>query len=307
MPSAATRFRFAHLSDCHLGPLPKVSIRQLMGKRLTGWSNWHWGRNTKLNMHVQEAVLEDLKKERVDHIVCSGDICNLGLSAEWAGARNFLEELSKPEKVTFVPGNHDAYCPGSLEGLLEALGPYASKSFPFVQIRESVAFVGLSTAVPTPPLCASGELGFEQLRSLKTILEQLADKALIKVIVLHHPPLPSLGGWRRGLRDASELELLLKAFDIDLVLYGHNHYAYISFLDNQKNKIPLVGAPSAFMVSHQAKKIPGYHIISIQMRENKSWEIYAETKFWTEKGIISKTPLLLSSRFSEKIFGWPCK
>ena len=37
-------FRLAHLSDAHIGPLPRPKWRELIGKRATGYINWRRGR-----------------------------------------------------------------------------------------------------------------------------------------------------------------------------------------------------------------------------------------------------------------------
>ena len=110
-------FRLAHLTDPHLGPLPRPHLRQLLSKRLTGWYNWHRGRRGMHDMELLARLVFDIREQNADHIACTGDTCNIGLPSEWAVSRVFLEGLGLPDKVSFVPGNHDAYVPGALEGL----------------------------------------------------------------------------------------------------------------------------------------------------------------------------------------------
>ncbi|HEV7600045.1 MAG TPA: metallophosphoesterase, partial [Bradyrhizobium sp.] len=51
-------FTLAHLSDPHLAPLPAPSLRELIGKRMTGYL--HWTR-TRHKIHRRE-VLDALVK-----------------------------------------------------------------------------------------------------------------------------------------------------------------------------------------------------------------------------------------------------
>ena len=37
-------FTLAHLSDIHLSPMPRARRRDLFGKRVLGYVNWHRGR-----------------------------------------------------------------------------------------------------------------------------------------------------------------------------------------------------------------------------------------------------------------------
>src|SRR5690348_6176089 len=145
-------FRVAHLTDPHVGPLPRPRVRELLNKRLTGYYNWRRNRRDLHNMDVLATLVADIRAQAPDHIACTGDLCNIGLESEWKTSRIFMEGLGPPETVTLVPGNHDAYVPGSLEGLLEACAEWtrgddgAACKFPFVRRQDSVAFVGLSSA-----------------------------------------------------------------------------------------------------------------------------------------------------------------
>lgn len=173
-------FRLAHLSDPHVGPLGRVRLHQLIGKRATGYANWRRGRSRSHDMTVLETLVADLKQQGAAHVACTGDLCNIGLPSEWETARTFLEALGSPETVSFVPGNHDAYVRGSLEGLLAACSGYtgddsgSSGRFPYLRRRGPVALVGLSSAIPTKPFVATGRLGPPQLAAAESLLRALA-------------------------------------------------------------------------------------------------------------------------------------
>ncbi len=99
----------AHLSDPHLGPLPKPRLAELAGKRATGYLNWRRKRQSVHRADVLARIVADLKTQAPDHIAVTGDLVNISLPGEYAPARAWLEALGPPHDVTLVPGNHDVY------------------------------------------------------------------------------------------------------------------------------------------------------------------------------------------------------
>ena len=175
-------FRIAHLTDPHVGPLPRPRLRELLNKRLTGFFNWHRGRTKAHDMEILAALVSDMHDQEPHHIACTGDVANIGLPEEWSTARVFLEGLGAPDRVSFVPGNHDAYIEGALEGLLAVCGPWteddggALGKFPYVRRRGHVALVGLSSAIPTAPFVASGRMGKRQMEATERLLARLGPR-----------------------------------------------------------------------------------------------------------------------------------
>ncbi|GJD47901.1 3',5'-cyclic adenosine monophosphate phosphodiesterase CpdA [Methylobacterium crusticola] len=266
-------FRLAHLTDPHVGPLPRPRLRQLMSKRATGWVNWSRGRRLTHDMEILAALVSDIQAAAPDHIACTGDLCNIGLPSEWETARLFLGGLGAPEAVSFVPGNHDAYVRGSLEGLLEAVGPWTrddagrDKAFPYLRRRGALALIGLSSAIPTAPFVASGRLGTAQLQAAERLLAALATEAdrPCRVVMIHHPP--HVGGAQpgRNLTDAGAFEAMIARVGADLVLHGHNHVGSIAFLTAPGGRrVPVIGAPSASARGGLLKHCAGYHLYTIE-------------------------------------------
>ena len=283
-------FRIAHLSDPHLGPLPHVSLRELLNKRLTGWINWQRGRGAVHDMPTLKALVADIHAQEPDHIVCTGDLCNLGLPKEWEVARRFLDELGKPNKVSFVPGNHDAYLPSSLDGLMKAVQPFATgddgiERFPYVRKRGPVAFVGLSSAIATPPFFASGTLGPEQLQAAETILRDLKAESFCRIVLIHHPPHIAGAKPRRALTDASALEAVLARTGAELVLYGHNHKASSDRLTGPNGTIPILGAPSASSNDRRIARPAAYHLLTVS-NNDRCIRIDVELRGLNETGTI---------------------
>ena len=251
---SALTFRLAHLSDPHVGPLGRVRLHQLIGKRATGYANWRRGRSRSHDMTVLETLVADLKQQGAAHVACTGDLCNIGLPSEWETARTFLEALGSPDAVSFVPGNHDAYVRGSLEGLLAACGGYtgddsgSSGRFPYLRRRGPVALIGLSSAIPTKPFVATGRLGPPQLAAAESLLRALATEPgkPFRVVMIHHPPQPGGASSGRELKDAAAFTAMIARAGADLILHGHNHTTTSARLPGPDGRgIPVVGAPSA--------------------------------------------------------------
>ena len=263
-------FRLAHITDPHVGPLPRPPLHQLLNKRITGYVNWRRNRGASHDMELLAALVSDLRDTAPAHVACTGDLCNLGLPSEWGSSRTFLDSLGLPEDVSFVPGNHDAYIQGSLEGLLKACAPYTRgddgevNRFPFLRRRGRVALVGLSSAIPTLPFVASGRVGRKQTEAAEALLASLGREGLFRVVMIHHPPHAAGAAPGRNLTDAPRFEAMLARVGAELVIHGHNHTGTVAFLPGPGgSEVPVIGAPSASakggVVVHRA----GYHLYTI--------------------------------------------
>ena len=160
-------FTLAHLSDPHLPPLPAARLRDLAGKRALGYLNWTRNRHKYHRRDVLDALVADMQARSPDHIAITGDLVNLALEAEFAPSRAWLESVGTADRVTVIPGNHDAYVRATRYRFAETWGPYiggdgaqaGSAAFPSLRRRGPLALISLSSAVPTAPLMATGTLG----------------------------------------------------------------------------------------------------------------------------------------------------
>lgn len=277
-------FSLAHMSDLHIGPLPRPRGRELLNKRVFGYLNWHNSRKSIHHRPTLDRLAADLREMRPDHIAITGDIVNLGLRDEYLLALDWLHQLGDADAISVVPGNHDAYVPlwkepgigrwnafMTNDGESEHINASSRSGFPYLRRRGDIAIIGLSSAIPTMPLIAAGRLGAGQRRRFADMLQQLRGENLFRVVLIHHPPLHLAGNWVRGLRDAAELRRIIRDFGADLVLHGHDHNHSIRRLRGPNGYIPVVGIPSASVVTHPHKPLARYNVYNIG-RDDDGWQ-----------------------------------
>src|ERR1700748_3151959 len=242
-------FTLAHFSDPHLSPLPKPRLQELAAKRVLRSLNWTRNRHKYYRREVLDALVRDLQAQSPDHIAVTGDLVNLALPAEFAPAQAWLRSVGAPDRVTAIPGNHDAYVRATRHRFVESFEEYlrgdepAPDAFPFLRRRGPVALIGLSSAVPTAPLMATGTLGTTQIAALERILVALSAEQLFRVLLVHHP-LQSDSRPKR-LTDSAALIALLRKHGVDLILHGHDHIHSTMWFDGPDGKIPSIGVPAA--------------------------------------------------------------
>ena len=269
-------FKLAHLSDPHLPPLPRPKLRDLAGKRALGYLNWTRNRRKFHRRDVLDTLVSDLQAQAPDHIAITGDLVNLALEAEFPPARAWLESVGAPDRVTVIPGNHDAYVRVTAHRFAEVLGHYLDgddapgrgAAYPFVRRRGPLALISVSSAVPTPPLMATGWLGRAQLDALGRVLAQLSAEQAFRVLLIHHP-LRSVSRAKR-LTDSSQLRALLRQHGVELILHGHDHVHSTIWIDGPNGTIPAIGVPSASALAHGRYPAAAYNLFSIE-RNGAAW------------------------------------
>ncbi|MGI4778707.1 MAG: metallophosphoesterase family protein [Janthinobacterium lividum] len=241
-----SEFTFAHVSDLHIPFEPVLSPGQRWSKRQL--SAWSWRRRRALHRDdILDALAHDVRTQSVDHILVTGDITNFSLPGEFRQAARWLADLAPAERISVVPGNHDAlvHVPHS-EGLgLWDAWTRAEKGWPFVHRRGGVSIVGLNTALPTAPLLARGALGAQQLLRLEEVLVAEGQAARTRIVMLHHPPAAGAIGWRKALADRQALCDVLERCGAELVLHGHARDARLDVIPGPREPIPCLCVPSS--------------------------------------------------------------
>jgi 3',5'-cyclic AMP phosphodiesterase CpdA len=254
----STAITIAHLTDVHLGPIAGFTPRYWNLKRALGYANWLRNRRPAYQRAVLDRIVADLAAQAPDHIAVTGDLTNIGLPQEHINALAWLQRVGPPEHVSVIPGNHDIYSrlgadPGSARwaaymtsNAQGAAHAGHGETFPFVRMLGPVALIGVNSAVPTPPLVASGRLGAGQLARIAAVLERFSGPDVFRLVLIHHPPLPGQAKRFRDLEDATALEAVLARHGAELVIHGHNHHDMLAWCaTGAGGKVPIVGAPSA--------------------------------------------------------------
>ncbi|WP_342361009.1 metallophosphoesterase [Terrarubrum flagellatum] len=293
-------FRIAFFSDPHIGPIPRVSLSALMGKRITGLINWRLTRKARYDMAALNRIVADILAAKPDHVICGGDVSNIGLREEFIAGRKLLERFGDPQRVSFVPGNHSAYVPDSVAPLREIFAPWMTgdcdqtPEFPYLRKRAGVAIIGLNSAVPRPPFDASGMLGETQIEAAFLMLTALKSQGLCRIIVIHHPPYVGGAPRDRALRDAAEFEEMLSQAGAELVLHGHNHRTSVAHRKGGDAMVPIVGVGSSSERNPARGRKPVWLSIETVRNESGAWEITITERGMEASGEVTERPLNLA-------------
>ncbi len=274
--------RIAHFSDLHLLSLDGVPPWRFLNKRLTGYANLRMKRGSIHRSSYVRKIAREIARQKLDHVVISGDLTNLALESEFELAREVIEKdlALSPRDVSIVPGNHDLYTRGAeskkrfstyfadyMESDLPELAVNVGVGrFPIVKLRGPAAVIGLCSAVPRLPFVSSGALGKGQLDALTCVLAHPEVQKRTPVVAIHHPtdnPRSRLGALLRGLDDAALLWSSFKNLPQGMVLHGHLHTRVHRVLPTSNGKIHSVGATSASLHHASRAKMAGYNLYVI--------------------------------------------
>ena len=288
-------FTLAHLSDCHLASLDRVTMRDLLNKRIYGYLRWQVQRRAEHRQEVLEALFCDLQSTSPDHTVITGDLTHLGLAKEFRKARDLLNSLGSSTDITVIPGNHDAYVRtdwddtfGILADFMISDEPYrrggagtsSRFTFPSLRVRGSAALIGVSSARPSGPLSAVGTIGREQLREMEKILAATGNQQLFRIVMVHHPPVPGTVSWRKRLTDGETFRSILRNHGVELVLHGHTHCSSLRYLETTVGSAPVIGVPSGSALGRKAKSRARYNLYQLK-RNPHGWGLVVTVRCYS--------------------------
>jgi 3',5'-cyclic AMP phosphodiesterase CpdA len=151
--------------------------------------------------------------------------------------------------------------------------------FPTLRVRNGVALIGLSSAVPTAPFVASGRLGAGQRERFARVLRETGERGLFRLILLHHPPRVEDESWRRRLSDGRALCSILCEEGAELILHGHGHANSRSVVPCAAGDIPVVGIPSASYAGHKPERNAQYHLYRVERADGR-WRVQVTVRGW---------------------------
>jgi Icc protein len=242
--------RIAHLSDVHmLAPRPSrararhsLGVRFLsIGRRLDAWR-----RTRKLARALAVA-----KRSGADHVVISGDLTEIGQRDEFEAFAEILHDSEiAPERVTLVPGNHDAYTDpngwrDAIQGPLKAYAATSADRPHKVLDWGDVCFMPIDVTCSQPITRSAGLLTDDVGAALESRFEDHALKKKVTVVVQHHSPFEHAiraWHWIDGLQGAARMTALLEQHGHVHVLHGHLHHVVDRGLCSGHNRV--FGAPA---------------------------------------------------------------
>jgi 3',5'-cyclic AMP phosphodiesterase CpdA len=174
-----------------------------------------------------------------------------------------------------VPGNHDAYVQMSRARSWDLWNDWLvadaawrdsadASGFPAVRVRGPLGLIGLCSAHPTLPFLAGGSLGPAQIERLERVLVALRERGLVRVVLVHHAPVPGVVSARRALWDAPALCAVLERAGAELVLHGHLHRTRFDSVPGPDGPIPVVCTRSASDVGSRPERRAQYHLVEIE-------------------------------------------
>lgn len=258
----------AHITDIHLPPFPDNSKPGNI-KQFLGYLSWNKKRKYTHSEHVLKLLKDDLQTQNCDHFCVTGDQTNLGTEQEFKNASMWLQGLDASDKISVVPGNHDAYGKNYIE--LEKIywSPWmldktsSQVGLPFVRRAGNVALIGVSSAVKTAPFMADGRIIPAQYKAMEDMMACFEDhQDYYKIVMIHHPPLSGVTSWRRGLHGVKKFQEFLKKHDINMVLYGHLHRPLFHKMSYQNKDLLFLGAGSASSNGHKMRPAQ-YYLIQV--------------------------------------------
>jgi 3',5'-cyclic-AMP phosphodiesterase len=174
------------------------------------------------SLFVQEYadnVARIISDEHPDLLVVTGDLTTDGYVAEFEAAKRFIDRLEVEDRL-IVPGNHDSRNLGYTI-FEELIGP----RFP-VYSGDGITVMGLDS---TEPDVDDGHVGREHYDDIRRNLSGPG----ARILALHHHlvPIPGTGRERQIPTDAGDLLGICKEAQVDIVLSGHKHLAWVWNLD----------------------------------------------------------------------------
>jgi outer membrane protein assembly factor BamB len=182
-------------------------VLQVLPLRFAWLSDLHVG-STNAASALETTVAQLNRRTDIDFVLISGDITEMGSSAELRLASDILHTLHHPFHI--IPGNHDTKW--SESGTTEFPRLFGSNKF--VVRHGGYTFLGIQQG---PILrMADGHFSPEDLRWLDTTLAPVRREQSRLIIVSHYPIDSSISNWY-ALIDR------LQGVDVRMILVGHGH------------------------------------------------------------------------------------
>lgn len=191
-------------------------------------SDLHFGRDEAA---VAQGLLADLREQKPDIIVASGDFTQRARRSQYAAAAAYLKQLPGP--VIVIPGNHDIPLYDVVRRFFFPLDRYQKYISPDLRPfyhDDEIAILGMNTARSWTwrwgGFWKDGRISPEQLLDIKLRFCELPPE-VFKIVVTHHPFIPPPGERMKGMVGGAARALdEMEQCGVDMVLAGHLHVGY---------------------------------------------------------------------------------
>lgn len=239
--------RIAHLSDLHLLEEDHRSRTGLARYRLAFLSTGI-PLNPELRRKRALTALRRARQLRVDHVLITGDLTEDGTLPQYESLADVLDESGvPPERVTLVPGNHDAYSDqvawqAALDGPLAA---YRESSAPgAVTVVGDAVIKPVSTVMDDQHFTrAAGVVRETAVSDMRRLAADRVTTNRTLIVAQHHAPLGMLNpvwNYFDGTIGVAPMRALLAEQPHLHVVHGHVH---------SKTTVSLFGRPHAQVFS----------------------------------------------------------
>ena len=240
---------------------------------------------------IMRALLAHIISAQVDLVIASGDVTQSATEEEFVQCRAFFDALPVP--VFVIPGNHDL--PGmDLTRFINPFARYKRHLTPDLNPELATPLVhikGINTARRILPHWnwANGAVSARQRRNIADCFA--ASTAQWRLFVLHHPLMsPKEFPLDITVFNSAELLKTIADRDIDIVLAGHQHHAYIETRQSDVHKTLFVSASTA-MSTRIRRQPQGFNILHFSDRTVRIDLLrYADGQFTTFEAITHTKP-----------------
>jgi Icc protein len=244
--------RIAHLSDLHLLEEDYRSRTGLARYRLAFLST---GVRLDVDLRRQRAlrVLRRARQLNVDHVLITGDLTEDGTLGQYEALAEVLDDSGlPPERITLVPGNHDAYSEASAwQAALD--GPLAA--YAQTCVEGAVTVVGDAVIKPVSTVMdaqhftrAAGIVRHRNLLDIRRLASDSVTTGRTLIVAQHHAPLGMANpvwNYFDGTMGAAPMRDLLAELPALHVVHGHVHH---------KATVSLFGRPHAQVFSVESSR-----------------------------------------------------
>ena len=277
--------RFAHISDLHFGSF-SLSPFQFFSKRWVGNFNYLLTRRHLFSYNRLISLISLFKREKVTHILITGDFTVTGRKMEFKMGQRFVQLLEKEGFTVFtIPGNHDHYTKRNyrkkhfysfFNSLFDPTCPLNLKDdkVTYTKLQEHLWLVALDTAVATSLASSEGYFSKKVEENLEKALAHIPSKDTI--LLLNHYPFFQNDPVKKQLVGAPMLKnLIQKHSNILLYLHGHTHRQVVA--DLRPNDLPILSDSG----STPHIKNGGCHLFQIQP-DSINLQVYRYDEQWKE-------------------------